>query len=138
MTRFATRYPDAEAVAGQLIAGSGLERVRDRPVRDLSYGEQRQLEFAMALALKPRILLLDEPTAGLSASESRTIVDLVHGLDASLTVLIIEHDLDVALTVADRVIVFHLGKKVADGTPDEIRSNLLVREIYLGGIGVAS
>jgi branched-chain amino acid transport system ATP-binding protein len=136
--RFASSYGEIETAAYRLLVDAGLEQVRNRPVRDLSYGEQRQLEFAMALALGPRILLLDEPTAGLSASESRTIVDLIHNLDVNLTVLIIEHDLDVALAVANRVIVFHLGEKVADGTPDEIRDNPLVREIYLGGFEMAS
>jgi ABC-type branched-subunit amino acid transport system ATPase component/ABC-type branched-subunit amino acid transport system permease subunit len=138
MHRFASGYPELEADAERLLADAGLQRVRGRRVRDLAYGEQRQLEFAMALALRPKLLLLDEPTAGLSASESRTIVGLVHGLDPSLTVLIIEHDLDVALAVADRVIVFHLGEKVADGTPEQIRDNPLVREIYLGGFEMAS
>ena len=114
------------------MAEAGLSRVGDKPVSDLSYGEQRQLEFAMALALGPRILLLDEPTAGLSTIESNMIVDMIHGLDRSLTLLIIEHDLDVALAVADRVVVLHFGEKIADGTTSEIRNNPLVREIYIG------
>jgi ABC-type branched-subunit amino acid transport system ATPase component/ABC-type branched-subunit amino acid transport system permease subunit len=138
MARFASSYADIEAAADRLLGNAGLVRVRNRIVRDLAYGEQRQLEFALALALNPRLLLLDEPTAGLSTSESRRIVDLIHDLDPSLTVLIIEHDLDVALAVADRVIVLHLGEKVADGTPDEIRENPLVREIYLGSFEAAS
>jgi branched-chain amino acid transport system ATP-binding protein len=134
MYRFASSFPEFEVATERLMSDAGLAQARDRLVQDLSYGEQRQLEFAMALALKPRILLLDEPTAGLSVGESQTIVRLVDGLDRSLTVLIIEHDLDVALAVADRVIVLHLGEKVADGTTDEIRKNPLVREIYLGDV----
>ena len=89
----------------------------------------------MALALQPRVLLLDEPTAGLSVSETNIIVDLVNRLDRNLTILIIEHDLDVALSVAERVIVFHHGEKINDGTAKEIWEDQTVRDIYLGGSG---
>ncbi len=132
MYRPASGHPEIEERSERLMAEAGLSRVSDKPVSDLSYGEQRQLEFAMALALGPRILLLDEPTAGLSTIESNMIVDMIHGLDRSLTLLIIEHDLDVALAVADRVVVLHFGEKIADGTTSEIRNNPLVREIYIG------
>ncbi len=92
----------------------------------------------MALALRPRVLLLDEPTAGLSVNETNIIVNLVNRLDPNLTILIIEHDLDVALSVAERVIVFHHGEKINDGTAEEIREDQTVREIYLGGFGKTS
>jgi branched-chain amino acid transport system ATP-binding protein len=101
-------------------------------VSRLSHGERRQLEIALALAGRPRVLLLDEPTAGLSPGESRLMADLVKALDPSVTVLIIEHDMDIALEIARQVTVLHYGRVVADGSRDEIRANPLVREIYLG------
>jgi branched-chain amino acid transport system ATP-binding protein len=137
MHRFATSFADSDSEAQRHLKDAGLWPVRHRLVQSLSYGEQRQLEFVMALALGPRLLLLDEPTAGLSPGESRLIVDLVHRLDRSLTLLIIEHDLDVALAIAERVIVFHFGEQIADGTPQQIRDNPTVREIYLGGLASA-
>jgi branched-chain amino acid transport system ATP-binding protein len=101
-------------------------------VRELSYGHQRQLEVAMAVALEPRVLLLDEPTAGLSPAEINPIVKMIVGLDPSITVIIVEHDLDVALAVSERVIVFNHGELVTEGTPSEIRGNAEVQRIYLG------
>ena len=118
--------------ANALLSAIGLWHVRDTEVQRLSYGHQRQLEVVMALALRPMILLLDEPTAGLSASESAQVVALIRRLDKVITLLIIEHDMDVALKVADRVVVFHHGQKIADGSTQEIRANNKVREIYLG------
>jgi branched-chain amino acid transport system ATP-binding protein len=101
-------------------------------VKNLSHGEQRQLEIGLALAGRPRVLLLDEPTAGLSPAESRLMADLVKRLDPSVTVLIIEHDMDIALDVARNVTVLHYGRVIADGSREEIKENALVREIYLG------
>jgi ABC-type multidrug transport system fused ATPase/permease subunit len=98
----------------------------------LSHGEQRQLEIALALATPPRVLLLDEPTAGLSPAESRLMADLLKGLDPAITVLMIEHDMDIALEVSQRVTVLHYGRIIADGTRDEVKANPQVREIYLG------
>lgn len=110
----------------------GLGEVSDIAVRHLSYGEQRQLEVIMAVALRPRLLLLDEPTAGLSVVEGASIVNLIRSLDSEITLLIIEHDMDVAFEVADKIIVFHQGEKLAEGTKSEIRANSEVRRIYLG------
>jgi ABC-type branched-subunit amino acid transport system ATPase component len=101
-------------------------------VRDLSHGEQRQLEIGLALAGRPRVLLLDEPTAGLSPAESAAMARLVDGLDPDITVLIIEHDMDIALQIARQVTVLHYGRVIADGTREEVRASPLVREIYLG------
>ncbi len=98
----------------------------------LSHGERRQLEVALALAVQPEVLLLDEPTAGMSAAETERFVQLVGGLPRDITVLIIEHDLDVVFTLADRVTVLHLGRVIEDGTPDEIRASELVQRTYLG------
>jgi branched-chain amino acid transport system ATP-binding protein len=108
---------------------------RDRAgsvVGTLAYGEQRRVELATALLQKPRVLLLDEPMAGLTELESERIAEIIAGLDRSITVLLIEHHVSIALQIADRVSVMHQGTIVADGTPQEISANELVREVYLG------
>lgn len=102
-------------------------------VGDLSHGEQRQLEIAMALALSPKVLMLDEPAAGFSPAERSHLVELLKTLPEEMSLLLIEHDMDIALVAATRVIVMHDGQKLLEGTPDEIRESTLVRELYLGG-----
>ncbi len=101
-------------------------------VADLSHGEQRQLEVAMAMVTDPSLLLLDEPASGLSSAERERLTELLLSLDRSITLMLIEHDMDVALEVAERVVVMHEGLTVAEGTPDEIRADELVHDIYLG------
>jgi branched-chain amino acid transport system ATP-binding protein len=101
----------------------------------LSYGEQRQLEIGVALATRPKLLLLDEPTAGMSPEETQRMTELLAGLPRDITLLIIEHDMDVVFTLADRITVLHYGEVLADGTADEIRADPRVYEVYLGGIG---
>ena len=101
-------------------------------VADLSHGEQRQLEVAMAMVTDPSVLLLDEPASGLSRAERERLTELLLALDRSITLMLIEHDMDVALEVAERVVVMHEGLTVAEGTPDEIRADQLVHDIYLG------
>ena len=135
--RAADGIAEVNSEARDLLSAINLWDLRDVEVRHLSYGHQRQLEVIMALALRPMLLLLDEPTAGLSASESAKIVTLIRRLDKAITLLIIEHDMDVAFEVADRVIVFHHGQKIAEGSTEEIRANAKVREIYLGRHGIA-
>jgi branched-chain amino acid transport system ATP-binding protein len=98
----------------------------------LSYGEQRQLELGLAIAGQPRLLLLDEPAAGLSVAERRRLAQLVRALDRSITVVMVEHDMDVALGIADRVTVMNRGSVVIEGSPAEVRRNEVVRDIYLG------
>ena len=98
----------------------------------LSHGERRQLEVAIALATDPRLLLLDEPAAGMSPAESERFIELVTGLPAGITVLIIEHDLDLVFRLADRISVLHLGGLLADGSPAEIRDDAAVQHAYLG------
>lgn len=115
-----------------LLEGFGLWNKRDWPIGSLSYGEQRQLEIVLALAGKPRLLLLDEPTAGLSAAETQAVTRLVRALDPRITVLLIEHDMDVAFEVAQRVTVLHFGRVLAEGTVEEVRANPEVQAIYLG------
>ena len=94
--------------------------------------EQRQLEVALALAGRPRLLLLDEPTAGLSPAESQMMAALLRTLDPAITILIIEHDMDVAFGLADHVMVLHNGRVIADGSPEAVKADPLVAEIYLG------
>ena len=110
----------------------GLAGRADQPVKLVSYGERRQLELALALNTKPRVLFLDEPCAGLSPSERQRISRMIAGLPRELTVVMIEHDMDVALGLADRVTVLHQGRVILEGTPDEVRANAQVREVYFG------
>ncbi len=103
-----------------------------RLARHLSYGEQRQLEIAVALAGEPELLLLDEPTSGMSPSETARIIELVAALPRTLSIVMIEHDMKVVFSVADRITVLYYGKVLATGTPAEIQTNARVREVYLG------
>lgn len=105
---------------------------RNTEVRNLSYGHQRQLELIMALACKPKVLLLDEPTAGLSQAETTSMVKLIKSLDPELTILIIEHDMDVAFEITDKITVFANGQILTKGTKEEIQASSDVREVYLG------
>ena len=123
------------ARARELASQVGLEAVLHRKVGELSHGEQRQLELGMALAGNPRLLMLDEPAAGLSPGERSTLTELLIALDPAITVLLIEHDMDVAFRVAQHVTVMHQGKIIADGAPGEIRDNQLVHDVYLGESG---
>jgi branched-chain amino acid transport system ATP-binding protein len=125
-------YAHLRERARAMLVAVGLDAVDDVLVANLSHGEQRQLEIALALSGRPRLLLLDEPTAGLSPAESRLMADLLAGLDPAITVLMIEHDMDIALALASRVTVLHYGRVIADGTREEIRADPQVREIYLG------
>lgn len=108
----------------------------DVPAKNLSHGEQRQLEIAMALATRPKMLLLDEPTAGMGAEESTRMVQFLQELKEELTILLIEHDMDVVFTLADRITVLVYGRKIACDTPENIRNNQEVRAAYLGEEGV--
>jgi branched-chain amino acid transport system ATP-binding protein len=118
--------------ASRLLGQWGLAEQPERRVRHLSYGEQRQLELVLALAGAPRLLLLDEPTAGLSAAETARVVAMVRSLSREMTVLMIEHDMDVAFELADRITVLHQGRIVAEGDARAIRADPQVAEIYLG------
>ena len=132
MHRFMTAYKDIYAKARSLLEQADLSERSDAEIANLSHGEQRQVEVLMALASDPKLLLLDEPTAGLSPAESATMVSMLKKLDSSITVLIIEHDMKVAFELADRIAVLHQGKLLAEGTRDEVRANRTVQEIYLG------
>jgi branched-chain amino acid transport system ATP-binding protein len=116
----------------EVLAQVGLEARTSDTVADLSHGEQRQLEIAMALVGRPTLLLLDEPAAGLSAAERVVLRQLLEGLPRELSMLLIEHDMSLALELTDRVLCMDNGKPVILGTPQEIRADRTVREIYLG------
>jgi branched-chain amino acid transport system ATP-binding protein len=103
-------------------------------VSELSHGLQRQLEVGMAIAMRPRLIMLDEPAAGLSPSERLVLTDLIKGLSREVTLILIEHDMEVVLDIADRITVLQHGSVIAEGVPAEIRTNQKVQDVYLGTI----
>ncbi|SPF80941.1 ABC transporter ATP-binding protein [Pseudoprimorskyibacter insulae] len=122
-----------EAEVQSLIDQFELGDLADKPVRDLAYGQQRLVEMALTLALKPRILILDEPAAGVPSSETSLITRAIERLPQDLAVLIIEHDMDLVFRVARKIVVLVQGRILTEGTPSEIAANAQVRELYLGG-----
>jgi len=127
--------PPSELVAAdELLERVGLGGRQATPARALSHGERRQLELAVALARRPRVLLLDEPTAGMSPAETARITELIASLDRSLTLVIVEHDMDVVFQLAERITVLHEGRVIADRTPAQVRGDTLVNEVYLGKV----
>jgi branched-chain amino acid transport system ATP-binding protein len=109
-----------------------IDHKLDELVGNLSHGEHRQVAIAMALAAEPRLLMLDEPASGLSRGERQLLTELLLGLERDITLILIEHDMDVALRVAEYVTMMHNGKVMVEGTPEEIRANTLVHDLYLG------
>ncbi|MFQ5622014.1 MAG: ABC transporter ATP-binding protein [Paracoccaceae bacterium] len=126
------RDPSLQRVVADVAAQVGLADLLDTPVRNASYGNRRQLEVGLALANRPKVLLMDEPTSGVGPGMIEAFHDLLTSLPRDLTVLIIEHDMDLAFDVADRITVLNYGSVVFEGTPDETRASPLVNEIYLG------
>jgi len=118
--------------ADAALATAGLADRRNRVAGTLSHGEQRQLEIAMVIATDPKVVLLDEPLAGMSGAESRHMVELIAGLRTGRAVLLVEHDMDAVFTVADRLTVMANGEVIATGLPDEVRQHPAVRAAYLG------
>jgi len=118
--------------ARALLENAGLAARADVPVADLSHGERKQLELAIAFACEPRLLLLDEPMAGLGASESQTMIETLRGRKGEITMLLVEHDMDAVFALADRISVLVYGRLIATGTVAEIQANAQVREAYLG------
>jgi branched-chain amino acid transport system ATP-binding protein len=132
--RSTDRYPEANERARQALSDVGLEKKAHQLAREISHGEQRQLELAIALAAQPRVLLLDEPAAGLSPEETRRMVALVRSLKGRYTIVLIEHKMDIIMSVSDRISVMHFGRLIAEGAPAEIQRNPEVRRAYLGGV----
>ncbi len=114
------------------LARVGLENRANVPVSELSHGEQRELELAVALATRPQLLLLDEPMAGLGVTESQRMVSLLKELRKELTIVLVEHDMEAVFALADRITVLVYGRLIASGKPDEIRNNEEVKRAYLG------
>ena len=131
--RHSDRDRDRRARCVELAEKVGLQNALATEVAELSHGEQRQLEVAMALGADPKLLMLDEPAAGLSPNERVSLTNLLQGMSKDITLLLIEHDMDIALEVGERVVVMADGEKVLEGTPEEVRASEMVREIYLGG-----
>jgi len=132
MLRPLTRYTDAHEKTQDLLTSAGFWEKRDVQVKNLSHGEQRQLEIVLGLASDPKVLLLDEPSAGLAAGESREMVEFLGSLDTNIAILIIEHDLDVLFEVVNRIHVLHFGEVIKEGVNEQIRNDPQVQEIYLG------
>jgi len=124
----------AEAKAQEILDFVGIGKWTHEFARNLSYGDQRRLEVARALALEPKVLLLDEPTAGMNPQESQVFVDFVRRLvkERDLSIMLIEHDMKVVMSVSERITVLDQGEKIAEGTPDQIKNNPRVVEAYLG------
>jgi branched-chain amino acid transport system ATP-binding protein len=120
------------AEAGEVLARVGLQQSAGRPVAEVAYGEKRRVEIAMALAHRPRLLLLDEPLAGLSREERGQVRALIAGIPRETTVVMIEHDMDTALDLADRITVLHYGRVIVEGTRAEVVADPKTREVYLG------
>jgi branched-chain amino acid transport system ATP-binding protein len=132
MLRLLSSYRRLTERCNDLLKEFDLWDKRNELVKNLSHGYQRQIEVAMALAEKPRLLLLDEPAAGLSSAETHALTLLLKKLDPSITILLIEHDMDVAFEFAEKITVLYQGKFLTEGTKEEIKKNPTVQEIYLG------
>jgi branched-chain amino acid transport system ATP-binding protein len=120
------------AEADEIAERVGLTESLGATARELSYGSQRQLEVALALACRPKVLLLDEPTSGMSPEETARMHQLISAIPRAVTVIVIEHDMDIVLNIADRIIVLDYGRVLEQGTPAEIRASTVVRQRYLG------
>jgi branched-chain amino acid transport system ATP-binding protein len=120
------------AKAREALGRVGLDHLAERPVGQTSYGERRRVEIAMALAQGPKVLLLDEPFAGLSVDERRDVLALIVGIPRDVTIVMIEHDMDVALEFAERITVLHFGQVIVEGTRAEVVEHPRTKEIYLG------
>jgi branched-chain amino acid transport system ATP-binding protein len=130
--RALARYAGLEAEAQGVLKIVGLEHLAERPIGEIAYGEKRRVEIAMALAQKPRLLLLDEPLAGLSREERAAVKELVSRIPREMTVVMIEHDMDTALDLAERITVLHYGSVIVEGTRAEVIADPKTREVYLG------
>lgn len=118
--------------AEEMLISMDLWAIRDQPVHAISYGEQRKLEITLSLASNPRLLMLDEPSCGLTAAESDDIIKRIYKLGKEITVILVAHDMDLVFGIAQRIIVLHYGRVIMEGSCEEIRTNEKVKEIYMG------
>ena len=124
--------PELADCADALLQRVGLQDVRDKKANELAHGQQRSLEVAMALACSPTLLLMDEPTAGMSPEETVAMMDLIQSLAQERTVILVEHKMKLVMGICDRLVVLHHGELLADGSPKDIRNDAEVRRVYLG------
>ncbi|WP_255150424.1 ABC transporter ATP-binding protein [Halorarius halobius] len=129
-------YPEVDELARTTLSDVGLWGQRDVPAEDLPYGDKRRLEIGIALAAEPDLLLMDEPTAGMSPEETQATVDLIEEVKEGrdLTYLLVEHDMEIVFSISDRIIVLNRGEVIAEGPPAEIREDESVQDAYLGGV----
>ena len=132
MLRSATAYEHLYTKAKELLDSMELWGKKEDPVHAISYGEQRKLEIALSLALEPKLLLLDEPSTGLTTAESADITSRIRSLGRDITVILVAHDMDLVFGVAERIIVLHYGEIIAEGTSQQISTDPKVKEIYMG------
>jgi len=130
--RSMSSYDNRIAEAKELLELMGLWEKREELTQDISYGEQRKMEIALSLASVPKLMLLDEPSAGLTSEESADLVEMINNLGRDITVLVVAHDMDLVFGLADRIIVLHYGRIIVEGSPEEIQEDSRVKEIYIG------
>lgn len=132
MFRSFKTYTEYGSEAERHLKAVNLWEKKANMVSDLSHGEQKRLEIAMSLALEPKLLLLDEPSAGLTTGESADVAAILRNLGPTITILIVAHDMDLVFGIADHILVLHYGEVLCRGTPDDVQCNAKVREIYIG------
>ncbi len=125
-------YPSLFAKARELLEPMQLWEKRHERVKAMSYGEQRKLEIALGLASKPKLLLMDEPSAGLTRAESAEVASIIRNLGPDIAVIVVDHDMDLVFDVADKIVVMHYGEIISEGHPDVIRGDPRLKEIYMG------
>jgi branched-chain amino acid transport system ATP-binding protein len=118
----------------EILERIGLQKWADVPAGQLSHGDQRHLEIGMTLATGPELLMLDEPTSGMSPAEAAQTMDLIKDLSREFTIMLIEHNMDLVMNISDRIVVLNFGRKIAEGSPEEVADNPEVRRVYLGGV----
>ncbi len=132
LQRSLDNYPALMDRGRRILEPLGLWERREEPLRNIAYGQQRRLEISLGLALEPRLLLLDEPSAGLTKEECRVVVDILNNREREKSLLIVDHDMELVFEVATRIMVLHQGRVLADGSPADIQADRRVREIYMG------
>jgi len=132
-----TGYQKMDSVksrTGEILNRIGLDQWKDAPAGQLSHGDQRHLEIGMTLATGPELLLLDEPTSGMSPAEAFQTLDLIKDLSRDFTIFLIEHNMDIVMNISDHIFVLNFGRKIAEGSPEEVADDPEVCRVYLGGV----